>query len=217
MASEKAKAPKCTGKRADGRPCKQVPVEGTTRCWHHSFKVPGRPSKLTPELTERVVDAILVGAYLETAAQAVGITPRTLYRWLERGDDAEAAALEHFDSTDTPGLEDLYEHLDPAEWAYLEFRHALKSAEAFAELELLRKVQGGHGRQPWTAYMTVLERKAPARWGRRLEVKHDGNVDLGKPVLHAPDSEEKRRQVAGLLQSAGALDVPDDTTTEQEQ
>lgn len=206
------KPPPCTGKRADGRPCRNRVIPGTTRCWHHSFKVPGRPGRLTPDISERIIDAVLEGAYLETAAQAVGVSPRTLHRWLARGDDAEAAALEHFDSSDEPGLEELYQHLDPAEWLYLDFRHALKSAEAWGELELLRKVTHRGGDQPWTAYMTVLERKNAARWGRRLDVKHDGSVDLGKPKVHTPDEAERRSTILRLVHESGALD--EDATTE---
>jgi hypothetical protein len=206
MSDERDKPNPCTGKTATGRPCKAAPVPGTTRCWHHSFKVPGRPSKLTPELTERILDAVLEGAYLETAAQAVGINKTTLYRWLRRADDVEATALEHVD-TDNPNvtLADLYDHIDPAEWVYLDFRHALKSAEAFAELELLRLTTRDHGGQPWQAYMTVLERRHPAKWGRRDKVTHDGAVTAAKPVVVVVEEEDRRAALTKLLHTAGAL------------
>ena len=200
----------CTFIADDGRPCGKTPRRGSTRCHTHRYKVPGRPSKLTEEISQRIVSAILEGAYLETAAQAAGVNPRTLFRWLQRGDDAEAAALEQFDSDTEPDLAELYEHMDPSDWPYVDFRHALKSTEAFAELELLRQVTRKIGDQPWTAYMTVLERRFPGRWGRRVEVKHDGNIDVGKPKVVAPDSEKKREQIAGLLASSGALDEPND-------
>lgn len=211
--SDKPRPPRCTGKRADGRPCRLPPLEGTTRCWHHSYRVPGRPSRLTPDIQATIIDALLEGAYVETAAQAAGVPVRTLYRWLEKADDLEATALEHWTSDDEPTLNDLYELLNPADWAYVDFRHAMKSAEAAGELELLRLVKGGHGRQPWQAYMTVLERKHPARWGRRLEVKHDGAVDLGRPIVHAPQTDDDRRQALKLLHDAGVLD--ENTSTQE--
>lgn len=191
--------PKCSAKKADGRPCRNTPQPNSTRCWHHSFKVPGRPTKLDVDLTQRILDAVLEGNYLETAAQAAGIGKTTLYRWLRRGDDAEALVAEHLDE-DQAGA-DAYEHLDPAEWPYLDFRHALKSAEAFAETELLRRtITGGRG---WQAYMTVLERRHPERWGRRDRVMHEGAVDLGKPKVVVPDTDAKRALIAEIL--AGAL------------
>lgn len=207
----------CTAKTADGRPCGATPVRGTTRCHRHRYVIPGRPSKLTDDVAQRILDAVLEGAYLETAAQAAGVSPRTLHRWVERGADAEARALEQFgDTPDEPELEELYEHLDPRDWPYLDFRHALKSTEAFAELELLRKVSNKIGDRPWQAYMTILERRHPSRWGRRMEVKHDGAVDLGKPAHVAPESEERRQEIAAILREAGALGDGDENTDRKE-
>lgn len=207
---KKTEGPKCTGKRADGRPCQQNVIRGTTRCWHHSFKVPGRPSKLTAELQERVLDAVLEGAFIEVACQACGISKRTFYRWLKRGEEAEARAMEQFDSDDEPDLEDLYEHVAPEEWPYLDFCHAVQSAEAFSELELLRKVTRG-GEQPWTAYMTVLERRHPTRWQRRQTIEHDGAVDLGRPQFVTPDP-DAAKAMAIALQEAGVFDSGDNPT-----
>lgn len=211
---DKPQGPRCSGKRADGRRCRQSPIDGTTRCWHHSFKVPGRPAKLTNDVQDRILDSILLGASQDVAAQAAGVSQRTLRRWLERGDDAEAKALELVEE-DEPSLEELYAYADPADWPYMDFRHAVKSAEAFAELELLRMVTRG-GAQPWTAYMTVLERRHPSRWRRVDGVAHEGAIDVGKPRVVAPDSAEKRAAIAGVLTRAGALDLPDDPTTPEE-
>lgn len=199
--------PKCSAKTATGRPCQGKPLPGSTRCYHHSFKVPGRPGKLTADIQERIIDALLEGAYMETAAQAAGVGKTTLYRWLQKGQDAEALALEHFTDEDEPELAELYEHADPALWVYMDFRHALQSAEAFAELELLRRVNRG-GAQPWTAYMTVLERRWPARWRRRDSMTHEGALDLGKPRIFEPDTPATAYAIAQILERAGALPDP---------
>lgn len=44
----------------------------------------GRPSKLTPEIEERILEVIRAGNYREAAAQAAGIAPETLSRWMGR-------------------------------------------------------------------------------------------------------------------------------------
>lgn len=207
----------CTQRLADGRPCGATPERGRTRCARHRFKVPGRPSKLTDEVSQRILDAVLEGAYLETAAQAAGVSPSTLHRWIRRGDDAEARALEHFDSTDEPELGELYEAMDPADWPYVDFRHALKSTEAFAELELLRTVRNRVGDRPWQAAMTVLERRHPSRWGRRMEVKHDGAVDLGKPQDVVPEEEARRAEILTTLREALGDDAILENTTHNDQ
>lgn len=45
----------------------------------------GRPTKLTKEMHERVVDAVRAGNFLEVAAGFNGIDNSTLHRWIERG------------------------------------------------------------------------------------------------------------------------------------
>lgn len=206
--------PKCTGRKADGRPCKAAPLAGTTRCWHHSYKVPGRPRKVTPELTERIVDALLEGNYLETAAAVVGVSKSTLYRWLRKAEELEAIAGEQVVDLDDPLEADVYALTDPAEWAILDFRHAVKSAEAWAEMELVRLAKGAAvSGAAWQAFMTILERRHPDRWGRRKVLDHTfkGELEERRTVqLVVPDPGERARAVMELLASAGALEAEGD-------
>jgi hypothetical protein len=212
--SEKPRKRYCTAKNAQGNPCKNSPLPGTTRCHHHSFKVPGRPTKLTTELRDQIVYLMVEGNYLATAAQTVGISERTLHRWLARGDDVEAKALEHVDD-DAPELPDLYQFIDPADWVYLDFRHAVKSAEAYAETEHLRRV--GYAAPGWQAGMTILERRHPARWRRRdsHSIEHSGEL-VARAEVVAPDAAEERRAIASILKESGALEPPDPENTTEE-
>jgi AcrR family transcriptional regulator len=193
----KPKPPRCTAQTGGGNRCQKAALEGTTRCRHHSFRIPGRPTKLNADLTEIIVSNVLEGVYMETAAQLAGINKTTLYRWLRKADDLEAAALEHVDEA-KPKTHDLYQHIDPADWVYLDFRHAMKSAEAYSEAELLRKAASG--KPGWQAQMTVLERRHPTRWRRRDSVEHSGGVDV-RPVTHQPPA-EKRDELIGTLRAA---------------
>jgi AcrR family transcriptional regulator len=204
---DKPKPQRCTARKADGRPCQAAALRGTTRCWHHSFKVPGRPTKLTPELRDRILDAVLEGNYLETAAQVAGINKTTLYRWLRKAEDLEATALEHVTDDDLDDGADLWQHVDPADWVYLNFRHALKSAEAYAETELVRQtLTRGRG---WQAAMTVLERRHPARWGRRLDAHVDHSGEVSRTVEVIAPSDDERALVVAKLAEAGALEPGD--------
>jgi transposase-like protein len=204
---EDENADRCTARTRTGARCKARRLDGTDRCHHHTFRVPGRPSKLDPGLTERIIDAVLDGNYLETAAQIVGVSPSTLYRWLRRADEAEAHAQEHGEEDPRTGAVDLYANVDPAEWPYLDFRHALKSAEAYAEAELLRFTRTAA--PGWQAYMTILERRHPSRWGRRdtSKVEHSGGVRTSVEVI--VPSDEDRAGVLSRLAESGALDVLD--------
>ena len=45
----------------------------------------GRPTKISKEITEKIVNAILIGAYIETAAAHAGLNKDTFYAWLKAG------------------------------------------------------------------------------------------------------------------------------------
>ena len=114
----------------------------------------GRPGKLTPETHKAIVDAVRAGNYAETAAMAAGITPATFYNWTARGREAKQGI-------------------------YFEFLDAIEKAKASAEIRDVALIERA-ATDTWTAAAWMLERKFPARWGRRekLEVAGDG----GGPV-----------------------------------
>jgi hypothetical protein len=115
-----------------------------------------RPTKCTPELTERICEYLASGCYVCTACQAVGISETTLGNWRARAAKGE----------------------EP----YVTFVEATKEAEAKAELRALALVQKAMP-ENWAAAMTWMERKFPARWsrGERREVTGAG----GGPVAHS--------------------------------
>lgn len=51
---------------------------------------PGRPSKLTPELQDQLIERIERGVDPDVAAQAAGIDRATYYRWMKAGREDEA-------------------------------------------------------------------------------------------------------------------------------
>lgn len=149
----------------------------------------GRPTKLTPELTEKICESIRAGVYMETAAAIAGIVKSTLYGWLRR---AERARIK---KDGTPYAKDL---------PYVEFSNALQKAAADAiarDLAVIdRAAQGGATRKvtkrkyergvakdgadvrvlveemieesealpQWQAAAWRLERRNPEQFGRRV-------------------------------------------------
>jgi hypothetical protein len=81
----------------------------------------GRRTHLTPEVTKVVSKFVMAGAYDYVAAQSVGITRRTFYNWMARGEDAE----EREDNGVILSLEDRL---------YLDFYCAIRQARAKARL-----------------------------------------------------------------------------------
>ncbi|HEY4897587.1 MAG TPA: transposase [Solirubrobacteraceae bacterium] len=107
-----------------------------------------RPTKLTPELQERIIKAVRAGNYAEAAARASGIAPSTYYRWLQRGTVEEHGA-------------------------YRDFSEAVRQAEAEAEVHavaILRRAMG----EDWRAALAYLERRYPGRWRRHTSTELTG-------------------------------------------
>ena len=121
-------------------------------------------TKLTDEVTAKVVAGIRGGATFETAALYAGIERKTLRRWCKIG----RAGLD---------ADDTSEELRP----YVEFVRALDEALASFKLALTTGIfaaaQGRDG-QPgqWQAYAWLGERRFPDEFGRRTRVEH-ANAD----------------------------------------
>ncbi|WP_449064787.1 hypothetical protein [Planomonospora algeriensis] len=77
----------------------------------------GRPTKLTPELRDRLCEYIRAGNYLATAAELCGVGRSTVNRWLAEGEAEDAPA------------------------GYRELRDAVTRARAEAEAQMVSIVQ----------------------------------------------------------------------------
>src|SRR5213080_4022208 len=97
-----------------------------------------RPTKLTPEIQQRIVTAIRAGNYAEPAARSAGISPATYYRWLERGANEEQGI-------------------------HREFHDAVRKAEADAEVHAIVLIRKEMERD-WRAAIAYVERRYPDRW-----------------------------------------------------
>jgi len=105
--------------------------------------VVSRP-KFDPQVTQRIVDLIRAGNYLEVAATAAGIHSTTLHRWLRLGRAQRRGQ-------------------------YRRFVTAVQKAQAEAEsrdVALIAKAAS----EDWRAAAWRLERKAPRRYGARVLV-----------------------------------------------
>ena len=104
-----------------------------------------RPTVLTPELQEGIVEALNSGCYLEPAAARVGIDKTTLYDWIRRG------------VREKTGM-------------YAEFSHAVEKAMAAAETAGIARIRQAAG-EDWRAMAWWLERRYQTKWGRKSAIK----------------------------------------------
>lgn len=136
-----------------------------------------QPLKLTPETQDRIVQAIQAGNYIEVAAQYAGISKGTLYRWLQQADD--------------PTADDIYR----------DFRDAVESARATAEIRNVTLIQKAANDGTWQAAAWYLERTSWQRWGRRTMV----TGDAGEAIKVEVDHRQTLREMLGLT-DAGSDD-----------
>ena len=55
-----------------------------------------RPSKLTPEITKRLTEAIRAGNYYEAACGYAGIHYSTFRKWMQKGETAKSGKFREF-------------------------------------------------------------------------------------------------------------------------
>jgi transposase len=115
----------------------------------------GKPTKLTPEVQDRLVSAIMAGNYQDTAARYAGVTATTFYNWMTRGRE-EGTGI------------------------YFEFVEAVEKAKAAAEVKDVALIDRAAQDGSWQAAAWKLERKFPHKWGRVNRTEISGPE--GKPV-----------------------------------
>lgn len=167
-----------------------------------SKRKPGRPTKFSFELAEKIVQAVRAGVFLETAAAFAGISKVTLHGWLKKGARARKGDLHEFQ---------------------VRVEQAIAEAEVRAVNTIQRAAQGitdkeGNivERPDWKAASWYLERKHNKRWGKRDTRTIEGNPD--KPIVtglkvsilpsNVTDSEGRV-----LRQGGGALPAPVEDAT----
>ena len=117
-----------------------------------------RPTKMTPETTEKLVKALRLHATHRLACQYAGISEGAFYKYMKLGQaDIEAGEA-------TP---------------FVEFVKAIKEAEGTASVAALAMIEKAASEGNWQAAAWKLERRYPREYGRRVHQIEGGD---GGPV-----------------------------------
>lgn len=143
----------------------------------------GRPSKLTPQVKKKLLDAIRAGNYYEPACMYAGISYRSFRRWMDKGEKAKSGEF----------------------W---QFCQEVKQAEAEAEARVVAMWQKQIP-DSWQAARDFLERRYPDRWGRREKIdlsgevkqKHEYEYDITHQIIGDQDTFELANALARALAS----------------
>jgi hypothetical protein len=133
---------RCAAITAKGKRCRRLAADGADHCAVHLGAPVGRPIQLDEQATERIIAVLAAGGYAETAAAAAGVSRRTFFDWLDRGDpDGTAEA-------DAP---------------FREFRAKVERARAEGESRNVALIARAAAKD-WKAAAWMLERQFPDRW-----------------------------------------------------
>lgn len=80
----------CGHEKNDGEECTFNPSYPDGKCGHHTGSDEaddtGRPTKLSKSRQEKIAGAIEAGKSMNLAARKAGVTPNTVFNWLNRGE-----------------------------------------------------------------------------------------------------------------------------------
>ncbi|MBL8684408.1 MAG: IS1 family transposase [Myxococcales bacterium] len=112
----------------------------------------GRPTKIEFAMVEKVKLLVVEGLSFEAIAAELGVSRRTLFEWLERGE-----------AVDAPEGDELF----------VTFALAFRQAEAELERKTLGKIAASKPVQ-WQRFAWLLERRFPTRYGAKQRIEHTG-------------------------------------------
>jgi len=148
-----------------------------------------RPSKLTPETQQSIINALNSGNWIETAANYAGIATATLYNWLDRG----RLERERIEVDEEP---------NPNETQFLEFLEAVEKSRSNAQVRAVGLIQKAAIDGTWQAAAWFLERSDPQRWGRYGRVEVTG-ANGGAVAVDVSNLEQKIQSVLGRAEGEG--------------
>ena len=167
----------CSETTAAGERCRNSPVAGSDRCAVHLRGTQiGRPSKLTPDVLELLVQMLRAGNYVGVSCHAARISRRTFSDWMKRGRSNA-----------------------PEDSIYAEFRDRVEQARAEGEVRNVTSIASA-ARESWQAAAWLLERQYPERWGRPSspQRRETADEDSGAesdfdPFVEVDELAERRR------------------------
>ncbi len=148
----------------------------------------GRPTKLTPEVRERICQFLKAGNTFRTACEVAGIAASTGREWRARGEDRHSAR---------EGDED-----------FALFAVAVQKAEEEAVARNVALIQKAAAEGTWTAAAWWLERKFPAEWAKVDRHEHTGRG--GGPIQVQPviDPAQIKARIIEIARELGYAPPP---------
>ena len=149
----------------------------------------GRPTKLTPEVHNAIVNDIELGVIYKDAVGAAGVSYPTFLSWLERGKAVRDGELRKTKSNKP----------------FLEFLNSVERAKHTAFAMYAKEIQKA-SKKDWRAAESFLKRRDPENWGDKQEntdthkgeilIRYESNSDNASEDAQGPaaDQDGKKTQ-----------------------
>lgn len=161
---------KCGAPTTKDEPC-QNPAESCP--WHEPDPPDtGRPSKLSYERQEKIAQAIEAGKSMNSAARMAGVTPNTVFNWIDRGEAEEQAGNEN---------------------EYTEFLRRITRARGEGEdFYFSLALQLARENEDHRFIASLMKQRYPDSWAEGED--SPGVNDDAQPVINIPESVTERWQ-----------------------
>ena len=163
----------CGHIKNDGEPCTYSPKYDDGKCGHHTDEkeyTGGRPDKLSYERQEQIASDLEAGKSLNSAARKAGITPQTVFNWLDRGEAEKEKGNEN---------------------AYTEFLERITRAKGYGEdfyFNLALELAKENGDHRFIA--SLMKQRYPDSWA---EGEDSPGVDTEGIVINVPEQAPRKQ------------------------
>ena len=152
----------------------------------------GRGTKLTPETTTKIINALIGGNFINTACAYAGISTTTYFRWIQEADTG-ISEIDTILSEDERNIR-------------REFRDSCARARAQAEVRNVALIQtAATDPKNWAAAGWWLERSFPDKWGKQSKVIQEISGPGGAPIQITDPRELLLRLMAGEVIELGEI------------
>lgn len=152
----------------------------------------GRPTKLTPAVQRAVCEQIERGLHLDDAAIMGGIGRTTFYTWMAKGDAQKRGRYRDFrnavEAAKAQAAAFLIGLIEQAAERGSESVEIVTNFEADADGEMIpvsKRETKRKSPRDWRAALALLERREPARYGRKV-IEHAGEIKTTGGAAAAP-------------------------------
>jgi hypothetical protein len=130
-----------------------------------------RPTKLTDERSQIIIDAVRNGVPRETAARLAGVAPSTLFLWLSKGQGSTSRYSEFLESVERAGAEAEEEALEVIRQAAR--GGAVLGTRRYTKRDGTPVVEETRAKPDWQAAAWYLERAHRDSWTKtdRIDIK----------------------------------------------